>query len=374
MSFMRLTPEQNELHDATARFLAERSPLADVRQAVEAGEPAREQFLRSAAELGWYAPFVPEHLGGGSVSDAPWVDAMVVAVERGRTLQRGPFAETQVVAYAVAAFGSDEQQKLVLPELASGQAFATWLAAGPSGTWGVPSVTATADGAGYRLSGAAEYVGCAQYARYLLVPALTDGGPAQFLVRADSAGVSVDPVSSFDVTAELCAVSLHEVYVDEGMRLPDTTPVTEQLSRQLRVAALLTVGDAIGAMEQLADMATAYSKDRYAFGRQIGSFQALKHLLADMSMFVQASKACTAAAVEALGQDLPDADEVVHIAKSFVSDTAYDVAQGALQVHGGIGYAWEHDLHLYLRRLAADSARYGDAAFHRELICQLHAL
>ncbi len=143
---------------------------------------------------------------------------------------------------------------------------------------------------------------------------------------------------------------------------------------QLDVAVALTVAESIGAMRQLAEITVDYAKARIAFGRPIGSFQALKHILADISFWAEVSTAAASAAADAVADARPTASEIVSIAKAYVGDAGTQLAQQCLQVHGGIGFTWEHDLHFYLRRLATDRVLYGDPEWHRERICRIHGL
>jgi alkylation response protein AidB-like acyl-CoA dehydrogenase len=146
------------------------------------------------------------------------------------------------------------------------------------------------------------------------------------------------------------------------------------VDRQLDVAIALTVAESVGAMRRLAEITIDYTKARTAFGRPIGSFQALKHLLADASLAVELSTAGAWAAAQAVAENRPTASEIASIAKAYVGDAGIEVALACLQAHGGIGFTWEHDVHFYLRRLTADRVLYGDPAWHRERICRIHGL
>ena len=143
---------------------------------------------------------------------------------------------------------------------------------------------------------------------------------------------------------------------------------------QLDLAVALTLAESVGAMTQLAEITVDYAKARIAFGRPIGSFQALKHILADISFWAEVCTAGAGAAADAVADARPTASEIVSIAKAYVGDASTQLAQQCLQVHGGIGFTWEHDLHFYLRRLAADRVLYGDPEWHRERICRIHGL
>jgi alkylation response protein AidB-like acyl-CoA dehydrogenase len=168
-------------------------------------------------------------------------------------------------------------------------------------------------------------------------------------------------------------VSFDGVHVPEDAVLT-TGDTSSLLDRLIDVAATLSVAESVGAMSRLLELTVAYAKDRTAFGRPIGSFQALKHLLADASFSVEVSAAGATAAAHAVGDRSPTASEIASIAKAYVGDAGIAVTQACQQTHGGIGFTWEHDLHFYLRRLAVDRVLYGDPSWHRERICRIHGL
>jgi alkylation response protein AidB-like acyl-CoA dehydrogenase len=208
----------------------------------------------------------------------------------------------------------------------------------------------------------------------MLVTASSNGGPSQFLVPADSPGVTIRVLEGLDLTRRFCEVSF------EGVDLPESAAVGEfgeaagLVERQLQIACVLTVAESVGTMDHDLNLALQYSKDRTAFGRPIGSFQAIKHLLADTSLMLEMSKAMALAAAKAVGTSQPDGGAVASMAKAFAGDCGVELAQNCFQVFGGIGYTWEHDQHLYLRRITTDGSLYGDPAWHRERLCQLKGL
>jgi alkylation response protein AidB-like acyl-CoA dehydrogenase len=182
-------------------------------------------------------------------------------------------------------------------------------------------------------------------------------------------GLEVTGLETFDLTASVGEVRFAGACIPRDALLDDPDPAAD-----VALGALLTVGDSVGAMGRLLELTLDYARQREAFGKPIGAFQAVKHQAADVSMYVHASKAVAGAATEALATGHPERLEVVSIAKAFVGDAGFEVAQTCLQLHGGIGYAWEHDLHLYLRRLAGNAALYGDGAWHRAQIARTHGL
>ncbi len=341
-----------------------------------ADDPLRRDpgVLRDAGELGWYALFVPEEFGGGSVSGVPMRDAVIVAEERGRTVQPGPFVTTNVVAFALAEAGRHHQQEAWLPRLASGELSAAWAISDSSGTPEAGALTARAAGDGLELSGTAGLVSEGAGAGLLLATALGDSGEAvQCLVPTDAVGVEITQLTGLDITREFATVTFNDVHVPEDGVLATSDPGSF-LDRLIDVAATLGVAESVGAMSRLIELTVGYAKDRTAFGRPIGSFQALKHLLADTSFLVEVSAGGATAAAHAVGDRSGDASEIASIAKAYIGDAGVAVAQACQQAHGGIGFTWEHDLHFYLRRLAVDRVLYGDPSWHRERICRIHGL
>lgn len=372
MTFLALTEEQKMLQEASADFIAAVLPVSAVRDLVEAHAPVAEEYTAGTAELGWFGTLISEELGGGSVSGLGIADLAVIAELRGRNLQPGPFTGSNVVASAVAAAGSPAQQEQLLPLLAAGDAHGAWVLRGPaagSGTLGLAGIE-TSDGV--LLDGVTARVLEAEAADWLLVTTAVDGRPRQFVVRKTTPGIELAPLETFDLTTQIAELRFTGVQLPAASELTGGVDVSRQVDEQLALAALLLVADSVGAMARLLEITIEYAQRREAFGRLIGSFQAVKHQIADASMLVHASKAVAGAATDALATAHPDAVEVVSIAKAFVSEHAFTVAQTCLQLHGGIGYAWEHDLHYYLRRLASNSALFGDAAWHRARIARLH--
>lgn len=371
---IELSDDQRLFRDTTARFIEARCPIGTVRAMADDPLLRDPDVLRDAGELGWFALFVPEEFGGGSVSGTPMRDAVIVAEERGRSVQPGPFITTNVVAFALAEAGPTHQQEAWLPRLASGEVTAAWAISDRSGVPEAGALRARTTDTGLELSGTAGLVSEGSTAGLFLATALHDTGEvAQCLVPADATGVTMTRLSSLDLTRDFVDVSFDGVHVPEDAVLT-TGDTSSLLDRLIDVAATLSVAESVGAMSRLLELTVAYAKDRTAFGRPIGSFQALKHLLADASFSVEVSAAGATAAAHAVGDRSPTASEIASIAKAYVGDAGIAVTQACQQTHGGIGFTWEHDLHFYLRRLAVDRVLYGDPSWHRERICRIHGL
>jgi alkylation response protein AidB-like acyl-CoA dehydrogenase len=370
-----LTTDQELLRDTTARFIEIECPLTRVRELSTGDRDAGPGYRRQAAELGWFAMLVAEEHGGGSISDNPVVDAAIIAAARGAQLQPGPFVGTNVVAYALSEAGDSDQREKVLAPLLSGEAAATWAAAGPAGGWDPGAgVHATARGGGFALTGSKTLVQDGATSDWILVTATTDTGLAQLLVTPDTPGVTVRQLDGLDVTRSFCTIDFDDAEVAASGVVGEAGDAANLVERQLDIASLLVVAESVGAMDHDFELATEYAKARIAFGRPIGSFQAVKHLLADTSLKLEMSKGVVAEAARAVGARRADASEIASMAKAFVGEHCIELAHNCWQVFGGIGYTWEHDQHLYLRRLTTDAALYGDAAWHRERICRLAGL
>ena len=370
-----LTSEQELLRETAARFIDATCPLPVVRQLIGSETGLPEGYLRAAGELGWFAMLVPEEMGGGTVSGAGLSDLAIVAEERGRALQPGPFVTMNVVSTALAAGGTPDYLTQALPGIRDGEVVATWVAGdGAIGSTSGASVTATSRGVDFVLAGRAGPVHAAAQADWLLVSAAGMDGVSQFMVEATTPGVTVTPLDGLDVTQRYASVSFEDVVVPAGSVIGQVGGSGPDLESQLHLACVLLTAETIGAMDALFDLTRRYAIDRTAFGRPIGSFQAVKHQLADMSLLVEASKAAGAAAVRAVQERWDHASDVVSMAKSWVTDAGVDVVQGCAQVFAGIGFTWEHDLHLFLRRISMNGLLFGGSDWHRERICRANGL
>jgi len=351
--------EQAMLLDASVRFMDDLVPLSAVRARADGADLDDEAYRRGAAGLGWFGLLAAEAHGGGSASVDALLDAALIAAERGARLQPGPYPGHSGVVRTLSAV-ADPAHDAVLAELVQGECWASFAVdeAGPC--------ELRRDGRGLRLVGEVGRVAEADLCRYVLVAADSEDGPAQVLVRTDAPGTEVRTLEGLDVTRRWGQLVL-DVEVGPGdLVAPPGAATQALLADQERVGALLTAAEAVGAMASDLDQAVAYAKDRIAFGRPIGSFQAVKHLLADASLAVEMATGLVAAAAVALGGGAPDGAELAHAAKAFVAERSVGVAHDCFQVFGGIGYTWEHDQHLHLRRLFADAECFGSAGWHRD--------
>ncbi|MFC8435294.1 acyl-CoA dehydrogenase family protein [Streptomyces sp. NPDC057253] len=359
--------EQAMLRDVSRATLRDHSGPERTRVLLDADEDVDARLWKLGADLGWVGLAIPEEYDGAGQG---LTELTLVAEELGRAVARGPFLTSALVALAVARGGSAELRAEVLPALAAGSARATWAFAEPAGQWSPRHLltTATVRGEEFVLRGTKSAVQDAASARWLLVTALLDGVAANFLVDRHAIGVTVRRQRSLDLTRNLYAVSLDEVRVPVGRRL-DGGPAAVSGLRD--AGAVLTAADALGACEWLLKATVEYAGVRVQFGRAIGSFQAIKHKAADMRMAVQGMRASVHYAAKAADAGSPDASQAASTAKAFACEESSRLAGEALQIHGGIGFTWEHDMHLYLRRVKADEVLYGNAAEHYERVCRL---
>ena len=363
--------DQELLRATTRRFLAEHQSLADVRRSVEGPDVFDPAVWRQGAELGWTAMMIPAEWKGGSVSEQPLVDLVVLAEELGRTLNPGPFVPCNVVAGALARFGTESHRTQYLPGLAGGGVTAAWCLSGDgSPEPGAVEVRARQEGdRAWRLDGVARYVHAAQNASVLLVVATDpDGAACQVLVPRPSAGLSERTLRGLDVTRRFAEVRFEGVMVPAANLLPGGQDAVDYC---VSLATVLQSAESVGAAELLFEETVDYVKKRVQFGRTIGSFQAIKHRLADLVLQVEAMRVAAHYAALAFGDGLDDAAEAVATAGTYVDDTFAHICGEALQLHGGVGFTWEHDVHLFTRRAKVNQVLYGDGAWHRERLVRL---
>jgi alkylation response protein AidB-like acyl-CoA dehydrogenase len=368
----RFDDDQALLRETTRRFLDNRHPLAALRPVLEADEVVDLDVWREGGALGWTAMLIDPDHGGGSVTDQPLIDLVALAEELGRVLHPFPLLPTNVVADAIGRFGTEEQRKGLLPGLAAGDLVAAWcLTADGSPDADAVEVTASPTDDGFRLDGVARYVHGATVAGLLLVAARVEAGLAHLLVPMGTAGVAVRRLDGLDLTRRLGEVRFAGASIGADAVLADGPWADALLGRALSVATVVQAAEAVGAAEHLFEATVQYAKDRVQFGRPIGSFQAIKHRLADLFITVAAMRAATHDAALALSEGTADAAEAVAVAGSYVADAFAHLCGEALQLHGGIGFTWEHDVHLFVRRAKVDQVLYGEPAWHRERLVRL---
>jgi alkylation response protein AidB-like acyl-CoA dehydrogenase len=371
-----LNDEQQLLRETTAKFLDDTCPLAEVRRIAEEVPAGFDRdWWRQGAELGWTSMLVPEELGGGCVSGGPLADLALVAEEMGRRVTPGPLAPTNVVAAAIARSGSPVHHKQ-LTGLVSGETVATWWPG--SATFGFAAssgrdteLRAIRGRDGYVVEGTTGPVEAGAEADQLLVVARTDEGLVQLLVASGTPGLSTAPAGSIDLVRRFAVLAFDHVEVGAEAELGGSGSAEADIERQLHDVAVLQCAEMAGAADRVFEFTIAYAEERYSFGRPLVSYQALKHRFADMKMWLEASHATSCAAARAVDSGSEHAPELISVAKAYVGDRTPAILQDCVQLHGGIGVTWEHDLHLYLRRVIQDRSLFGTPSDHRERIAAI---
>jgi alkylation response protein AidB-like acyl-CoA dehydrogenase len=358
---LELSEEQQLYVETTRRFLAAEVPLTVVRELEASPDGFDRGWWRRGCELGWTSMLVPEADGGGSLSEHGLLDLVLVAEEMGALVSPGPLTPVNVVASALAAGGTADQRAAHLPGLIAGEAVAAWTGPAP--------VAAARDGDGWVLTGIASPVEAAAQATLLLVTAAeADGSTTLLLVPADTAGVTVTPLRSLDLVRRYAEVRVDSAAVPAAAVVGAAGGATAEVERLLQIACVLACAETCGAIDTVLGTTIEYLGDRYSFGRPLSSYQALKHRLADDKVVLESCHATATAAAVAVATGADDAGELVSIAKAWIGPQATELLQDCVQLHGGIGVTWEHDLHLYLRRATVDRMAYGTPEEHAERV------
>lgn len=361
-------PEQM-LFTATAQaFLEKEASLRKVREIQSSGGSFDAQWWQRAAELGWASLLVPEELGGGSVSGDGVADLVLLAEQAGRTVAPGPLHPVSVVLAGLAE--APQHHEALIESLVSGQTVASWAVYEPEAGFSplTPSLTAVATAGGYRLDGVKDRVDSGDAADVLLVTATLEGRPRQFVVPSGTAGVHIQTQHSLDMVRRYARVTFDGVEVRADAVLGTAEDTAAIIERQRQVALVLQCAETVGILDAVLAMTHQWLLDRHSFGRPLASYQALKHRFADMKLWFEAARATTAGAAEAVGARSPKAAKLVSVAKAYVGERAPVMLQDCVQLHGGIGVTWEHDLHLYLRRAALNRAMFGSPEDHHRII------
>ncbi len=373
--------EEQELLRSTARkFLENECPSEFVRKRMEEPAGVTDDFWKKLAEQGWLGLVYPEEYGGSGLG---FVDLTVLMEEMGRAVMPGPYFATVLLGgLAVLEAGSPEQKKAWLPRISQGQARATLAWAEPNARWDAAGVTlnAKAGGSGFTLSGTKLFVPDAHLADVLVVVARTregrtpEEGVSLFLVPKGSRGLDVKLLPTMDQTRKLCEVVLDDVAVPGAALLGEKDMGWAPLQRVAERATVALCAEMCGGAQKVLDMTVDYAKIRIAFGKPIGSYQGVKHRAADMLVDVENAKSLTYYAAWAVDEKVPEAGLAASMAKAYCSDAFRKVAGAGIQLHGGIGFTWEHDLHLYFKRAKSSEFTFGDATYHRERVAQLISL
>ncbi|HLH78518.1 MAG TPA: acyl-CoA dehydrogenase family protein [Candidatus Binataceae bacterium] len=372
--------EQEMLRQSARRFLSEQCPISLVRRMMADPTALDPALWTQLVELGWTGLLIPEAYGG---SGGSFLDLTVVLEQAGYALMPGPFFTAVLLGTpALAAAGTPTQQAQLLPACAAGQSIVSWaIAEAPTALYEPAAIQmrARADAGGWVMSGHKLMVWDAQVAQTLVVAARSTAGQGQegislFLVPTQTTGVTITPQPSIDSTRKLCAVTLNDVAVGEAALLGPRDGGWPVIRRSLELATAGLCAELVGVAQRALDLSVAYAKTRVQFGHPIGAFQAIKHKCVDMLMMVENARSLTYYACWALAEQRPDAGAAVAMAKAYASDTAKNVTSEAIQIHGGIGFTWAHDIQLFHRRALAGEANFGNAPLHREAVAKALSL
>ena len=357
-------PEVLLFATTTQSFLEKEAPLSRLRELHAAGTSFDTDWWPRAAELGWTSLIVPDDLGGGSVSGSGVRDLAMVAELAGKTVAPGPLHPVSTVLAGLVE--APENHQGTIESLISGELVASWAVYEPGKSWAPmdPGVTATPTASGFRLDGVKDRVEAGAESAVLLVVADCEGSPRQFLVPTDATGVRVESQRSVDLVKSYARVHFDGVEVDSSAAVGTAEQTPELITRQSQIAQILQCAEVVGILDAVLKFTIQWGFDRHSFGRPLGSYQALKHRYADLKIWFEACKAATNAAVAAVADRSPDAEMAVSVAKSYVGEYAPGMLQDCVQLHGGIGVTWEHDLHLYLRRVLLDRSMFGTPEDH----------
>jgi alkylation response protein AidB-like acyl-CoA dehydrogenase len=370
---LELSADQEFFAETTRRFLEDRFPPTALRATRHDPNGFDAEYWLQGAKLGWTSLLVSEADGGGSISGGGLVDLTLVAFEFGRHASPGPLAPANIVAAALSRWGTDQQKAALLPGILSGDLVAAWALAEPRPNDRLGEVVCDARRAdnGYRLRGRKEPVEAGGQAHHLLVTARTADGLGNFLVPADAPGLTVTPMESLDVTRRYASVDLADVELPDDALLGDPGSAQAHTDYLLQAAIVVQLAEMVGAMDRCLEMTIQYAFNRYSFGRPLAAYQELKHRFADMRAWLDAAHAIADAAAEHVQVGSARADEYVSAAKSYLGAYGPDLAQDCVQIHGGIGVTFDHDLHLYLRRVVIGSQLFGTVSDHRQRLASI---
>ncbi len=364
-----LTEEQEVLRSVTRRFLDDRAPMATVREIMESPEAFDEKLWGGMAELGWLGLIIDEDHEGVGLG---WVDFVVLLEETGRGLLPSPLISTSLAAAAISEFGTDEQQQRYLPSIADGSAIGTLAVleesdiVGPDGI----ALSGSPDESGYRLSGTKRFIHDAGAATILIVPFLVGGKDITLgIVEANAEGVTTKSYTTMDETKRMGDVAFDNVLVSSDAIL--TGDGAAALARLLDLAAVAVTAEMVGAMDKDLQITSQYAKDRVQFDHPIGKYQGVKHPLAEMFVDVETSRSLLYFAAWCIQEEPESLPLAAARAKAYASEAFVRIGIDGVQLHGAVGFTWEYDIQLYLKRSKWALPAFGDADHHYGRVASL---
>ncbi len=362
------TEEQEELRKTVRAFLDAKSSEESVREQMETDDGYDAAvWTQMAEQMGLQGLHIPEEYGGSGYG---YVELGIVLEEMGRSLLCAPFFSTVVLAAnALLLSGDEAAKKEYLPGIASGQTIATVAFTEPNGKWDESGIetTATASGDGYTLNGTKSFVLDGNIANLIIVAAKTDAGTSLFAVQGDAAGMTRTPLSTMDQTRKQAKIEFDNT---PAKLIGEDGKGWDIMSGVLDLAAVSLAAEQVGGSQMVLDMAVEYAKVRVQFGRPIGSFQAIKHKCADMLLEVESAKSVAYYGMWCASEMNDELPSTASLAKAYCSEAYFHSAAENIQIHGGIGFTWEHPAHLYFKRAKSSELLFGDPTYHRELLAQ----
>ncbi len=365
--------EQEQFRTMLRRFLAEKSPTSEIRRLMATDQGwERETWKQLNSDLGLSAVHIPEAYGGQGFG---FVELAIVLEEMGRALLCGPyFSSVVLAANAILNAGSEDQKQALLPGVAAGETVATLAFTEENGRWDSNGVTLTAKAQGdsYRLDGVKSFVLDGHTADVIVVLARKPGtsgdeGLSFFTVRGDAKGLERRLLKSVDATRKLALLKFDGVQAD---LLGEAGAAAAPFARTLDQAAVCLANEMVGGADRLRQSALDYVMMRMQFGRPIASFQAIKHKCADMLVDVELAKSAAYYAAEAAAEEAADLPAIASLAKACAADAFMQTARETIQLHGGIGFTWDNDTHLWFKRAKSSEVFLGSPKYHRELLMQ----
>ena len=362
------TEEQEELRKTVRAFLDAKSAETDVRALMETTDGYDAAVWSQMGEqMGLQGLAIPEQYGGSGYS---FVELGIVLEEMGRSLLCAPYYSTVVLAANTLLLSGDEAaKKAYLPGIAAGTTIATLAYTEPSGKWDESGITATASGSGsdFKITGTKSFVLDGHTAGLIIVAAKTGKGTSLFAVEGNAAGLTRTALSTMDQTRKQAKLELKDT---PGKLIGTEGQGWSVLHKVLDLAAVGLAAEQVGGAQKVLDMAVEYAKVRVQFGRPIGSFQAIKHKCADMLLEVESAKSAAYYGMWCAAEMNEDLPSVASLAKAYCSEASFHATAENIQIHGGIGFTWEHPAHLYFKRAKSSELLFGDPTYHREQLAQ----
>ncbi len=358
------TEEQEQLREFVRSFMDEKSSEEAVRELMETDKGYDDAVWSQMAEqMGLQALAIPEEFGGQGFT---FVELGVVLEEMGRRLLCAPFFSGMLASLAIMHSGDDDAKKAHLPGIASGETIAALAYTEENGKWDESAVTATADADG-KITGTKSFVIDGHTAKLLVVAAKSAAGVSLYAVDGEGAGVTRTALSTMDQTRKQAKIELDGA---QGTLIGTDGAGWDTLQTVLDLGAVALAAEQVGGAQFVLDMAVQYAKDRVQFGRPIGSFQAIKHKCADMLLEVESAKSAAYYGLWCAAEMNDELPSVASLAKAYCSEAYFHAAAENIQIHGGIGFTWEHPAHLYFKRAKSSELMFGDPAYHREQLAQ----